>query len=141
MVNRRKVSRLTPELDPEDGMSSYPTLPARNHTKRGAPAGRSATTLLPLAGLTLLWVALMAVAFHLGRWPQTWITWVPWGILVLLSGVILGAWLVVASWAWNALQDWRWTRVEVRTLAEDITERTSKRTGASSPPPTPTSLD
>lgn len=99
-------------------MSPYPSLAAGNDIQKPAPRGRLTTTVLPLAGLTLLWAVLLAVAFNLRRWPEAWNDWIPWGILALLTGVLLGAWLMVASWAWNAFQDWRWMRLEVRSLAE-----------------------
>lgn len=99
-------------------MSSHTTLRTRHHTRRATLRSPWTTTLLPLTGLTLLWGVLLAVAFRHGRWPDGWPAWVPWGILALLTGMILGAWLVVVSWGWNALQHWRWMRVEVKSLAE-----------------------
>lgn len=98
-------------------MRSY-TLARGNGTRSSPPRSQWWSTLLPLAGLTGLWGALLAVAVNLRRWPEGWITWIPWGILALLTGLLLGAWLVVARWAWNALQDWRWIRLEVKSLAE-----------------------
>ncbi len=79
---------------------------------------RWASTLGHLAGLTLAWAMLMAVALHLRRWPDSLITWIPWAILALLTGVVLGGWLVVGLWAWRTFQEWRWVRLEAKSLAE-----------------------